>query len=314
MGKIIASGSYLPRNHPSNEDLIAEFGLDSSSEWIEQRTGIKYRHLASPEEDPVKMAVEAGRACLKKLSEDIRSQISCVIVASMSAPLTTPNIASQIIGHLQLDQAWGFDVNAACSGFVLALDIANSLIQKESEGYCLVIASEKMSQIIDFQDRSTCVLFGDGAGALLIKQDGQGLKNYQSQIFTQAKGQEALRVLDKPSGQAVLTMEGRQVFNFVLRKVMPDLKDFASDHDDYDFIVSHQANARFLDMMEKKLSLDSSRLPTNIDQVANMSAASIPVLMDQMVEAGQLSLSGQQKLILCGFGAGLTWALAYFEI
>ncbi len=313
MSKLIATGSALPRTQVSNDELVQQTGIDSSDEWIKQRTGISYRYLAQEDESLTDLASQAAQAALDQVDEDIRQQINLIIVATMSSGLPTPAIANQVQSRLGIEESWAFDVSGACSGFVSALHLAQQLMPNYDSGYSLVIGAEKMSSMVDFTDRSSCILFGDGAGAVLIENDGQGLKDYQSQLTSIPDKKEAIHydVLQKDEG---IVMAGRDVFNLVVRQVIPTLKAFIQEEvGDVDYILSHQANARLIEIIVKKMKVDPQKVPVNIDQVANTSAASIPLLLDHCVKEGMIALDGQDKVVLTGFGGGLAWGhLAFY--
>lgn len=313
MSQIIATGSYLPDHYVSNDALIEQTHIESSDEWIKQRTGISGRHFVQGQQTVAELAINAAKNLLESLKEDISKQIQYIIVASMSSQGLTPSIASHIQGAIKATQAWAFDLNGACNGFVMALDVANSLSRAQSSGYTLVIGAEAMSQIIDFTDRSVCILFGDGAGAVLIKHDGQPLRGYRSQIHTQFDEQKAIQVPILGPSRGVMKMKGREVFNFVNRQVIPDLKEFVADAS-FDYLISHQANERLLALFSKQLHLKSSNIPCNIQHVGNMSAASIPVLIDQMVQKEQVHLDQSKTVVLVGFGGGLSWGFIQMKL
>lgn len=314
MSKIVATGSYLPANYYSNTDLINKYAIDSSHEWIQQRSGIEGRYLANDDESVGDIAIKAGQNLLSKLNHDISKEISFIVVASMSSFSPTPSLANQVQAALGATNAWAVDINAACSGFIMALELANQVSRNYSNGYTLVIGAEKMSNILNFEDRSTAVLFGDGAGAVLIKNDGQQLKGYQHYLATASD--EALSIhLKRQEEKFFLTMLGRDVFNFVNRTVVNSLQDFIEIHQlSFDYLICHQANQRLLDIFAKKLKISMDKIPSNIKDVANTSAGSIPILIDQMVTDNLLKLDGTQKVILSGFGGGLSWGHLYFEI
>ena len=284
MSRIIATGAYLPGQAWSNDQLINAYQLESSDEWIVQRTGIHQRYFAAEHETVAMMASEAAKQLLKNLSPDIVSQIRHIVVATMSAKAATPSIACQVQAMIGAEGAWGFDLNGACSGFVMAMEVANRLAASQTQGYTLVIGAEKMSQIVDLTDRTTAVLFGDGAGAVLIQHDGQELSGYASQVFAK-------------------------------RTVIKTLANFIEQNDfDIDYLICHQANQRLLNLIADKLSLEESKVPANIAQAANTSAGSIPILLDQLVRDGRLRLDGTQSIILSGFGAGLAWGHLHLSI
>ena len=308
MSQIVATGSYLPKKIMTNSELIKHTEIDSSDEWIIQRTGIHQRHFSSEKETVSDLATKAAQNLLKNLDAKIVQKIQLIVVATMSSRLPTPSVASQVQRALGIEQALAFDVSGACSGFVMALEVAEKLCRDKTSGYTLVIGSEKMSDILDFQDRSTSILFGDGAGAVLIQQDGEGLKNYQSRLISIPDPENSIHVPVENSSKSYMAMAGREVFNFVLRQVIPSLSDFINVHaKDFDYLISHQANYRFIEIIAKKLKVNLDKVPANIDQVANTSAGSIPILLDQLVKEDKIHLNGTQKVVLVGYGAGLAW-------
>lgn len=312
MSKIVATGHYLPKQVVSNHQLIQMLNLDSTDDWIQSRSGIKQRHLAEDNQTVSDLAIQAALNLFDKLDESLRQQVTLIVVASMSSFAPTPGIANRIQQALGLDQAYGFDLNTACSGFITALDTAVKLASFQNKGYTLVVGAEKMSQILDPEDRSTCVLFGDGAGAMLLENDGETLPGYVSHIQSTGNGQEAIEF----DGQSYLKMAGRPVFNFVKRQVIQSLGDFIIKYDlaDLDYLICHQANQRLLDLIGRQLTIPMEKLPSNISQVANLSAASIPVLIDQLIEEGTLILGSGQQLVLIGYGGGLTWGEVAFKL
>lgn len=315
MSKLIATGQYLPSQCISNEELIRLYQIDSSDEWIQQRSGITQRYFGQEEETVAHIATGAANNLLAKVKADIISEIKLIVVATMSANSPTPSVANQVQAAIGATNAWGFDVSGACSGFVMALDIAEQMSRSQSEGYTLVIGAEKMSQILDFTDRSTAVLFGDGAGAVLIKHDGQGLPNYQSDLHATEDEKLSIAVQPDTSGKNVMSMLGRDVFNFVNRTVIKSLGNFIEQRvQDYDYLICHQANQRLLDIISRKLDISTEKLPANISQVANLSAASIPVLLDQLVLDEKILLDQSQSIVMCGFGGGLAWGNLSFKL
>lgn len=308
MSKIVATGSYLPKKVVTNIELIERTGIDSSDEWISQRTGISQRHFASAEETVGDIATQAAKNLLSQLEPDVVDQIQLIIVATMSSRLPTPSVANQVQHNLDISEAWSFDVSGACSGFMTALEVAEKLSRDKESGYTLVIGAEKMSDILNFEDRGTSILFGDGAGAVLIKHDGQGLLDYQSDLRSIPDVENSIRVRTDERAEERMTMEGRSVFNFVLRKVVPSLSKFIKIHvGEFDYLLSHQANYRFIEILAKKLKVPLEKIPSNIQKTANTSAGSIPILLDQMVKEEKIALDGSQKVVFVGYGAGLAW-------
>ena len=304
MSKIIATGAYLPGHAVTNTQLINKTDIESTDEWIVQRTGIKKRHFASAEESVSDLAIKSAENLFNKLDVDISQEINLIIVATMSAPSPTPSVASQVQAALGIKESWAFDISGACSGFVMALELAEKITSQKSAGYSLVIGSEKMSDILNFDDRATSVLFGDGAGAVLIKNDGEGLRNYQSILKSIPDPKASIHSTTKE----LMTMDGRAVFDFVLRKVIPSLTEFIKQQEEpFDYLISHQANYRLIEMIVKKLNVSLEQVPTNIDEVANTSAASIPILLNKLVNSKKIRLDGTQKIVLVGYGGGLAW-------
>lgn len=311
MSKIIATGSYLPDKVVTNQALIEQTAIDSSDEWITQRTGIKQRHFATAEQTVGDLAVLAVQDLLQQVDHEIIQEIEMIIVASMSSGLPTPSVASQVQRELGIEEAWSFDISGACSGFTMAVEMAEKLSRDKTSGYTLVIGADKMSAILNFEDRGTSILFGDGAGAILIQHDGEGLKDYESQLVSIPDPDNAISVQTNEK----MTMDGRSVFNFVLRQVIPSLAAFIQTKvGSFDYLISHQANKRFFEVFSKKLAIHLDQIPSNISQVANTSGASIPLLLDQLVKSGDISLTGKQKIVLVGYGAGLSWGQMSFTV
>ena len=308
MSRIIATGSYLPKKVVTNKELIEQTAIDSSDEWIVQRTGIQQRHFAAADETVSDIAALAAKDLLKQLDEAVVQEIQLIIVATMSSKLPTPSVASQVQRALGIQEAWAFDISGACSGFVMALEMAEKLSRDYRSGYTLVIGAEKMSNILNFDDRGTSILFGDGAGAVLIANDGVGLPDYQSSLTSIPDPEDSIYLASEDPNKGMMEMEGRAVFNFVLRQVIPSLSDFIENQvGDFDYLLSHQANYRFIEIIAKKLKVSLDQVPSNIAQVANTSAGSIPILLDELVKKEKIKLDGRQKVILVGYGAGLAW-------
>lgn len=314
MSKVVATGQYLPANRLTNEQLIAQAGIDSSDEWIVQRTGVKARRFAEGE-SVADLATEAARAIIANVGPDVKEDIRLIIVASMSSGNPTPSIANQVQANLGIAEAWGFDISGACSGFTMAVDIAERMSRTYESGYVLVIGADKMSQILDLSDRTSSIIFGDGAGGLLIACDGAGFPGYRSQLVALEDTKDAITLDKTVPDRQYLTMLGRDVFNFVVRAVIPGLAKFIDElNGSYDYVLSHQANDRLLDVMSQKLGIDRQQIPANIAEVANTSSASIPILLDDLVQAGTITLSGQQQIVMVGFGGGLAYGINYFKL
>lgn len=310
MSKIIATGAYLPERRLTNDDLIEAYDLESSDEWISQRTGIKARHFAQEDERVADLATKAAEDLLAKLDDlqEVVQKIKHVIVATMSAYSPSPSVGAEVQARINATNAWGMDVNGACSGFVMALELAEKLSKDSTDGYTLVIGAEKMTNILDLYDKRTSILFGDGAGALLIEHDGQGLPDYRSDIHTAEDRTQAISYKVSPESDQYLQMVGRDVFKFVSQVVVRELESFIEQGDQsIDYLICHQANKRLLDIFSRKLGISDEMIPSNIEHVANLSAGSIPVLIDALVKNDTLSLDQSIRVVICGFGGGLSW-------
>lgn len=304
MSRIISTGSYLPGKAISNKQLIEETKIDSTDDWIVKRTGISQRYFAANDETVSDLAIKSAKNLLAKVDQEIKQKIHTIIVASMSSLAPTPSVASQVQAALGIKESWSFDINAACSGFTTALENVEKMSRSQSKGYSLIIGAEKMSNIIDFSDRRSSVLFGDGAGAILIENDGEGLTDYESNLVSIPDSKKSIHF----SKDNALLMDGRSVFNFVLRRVIPSTADFINKKEkDFDYLISHQANERFIKILSKELDLSLDQLPMNIKELANTSAASIPILLDELVAKDKIKLDQSQNIIFLGYGGGLSW-------
>lgn len=334
--EIIATASHLPSKVVTNFDL--EKIVDTSDEWIQKRTGIVQRRIATVE-NTRSMATKVAQKLITQANIDV-NDIRLIIIATMSPDHTTPSTASEVQGDIGATNAVCFDIAAACSGFVYALSTAEKLARTYTDGHVLVIGSEKMSRIIDWQDRTTCVLFGDGAGGVLIdvaatsdesfilSEDlrSDGTKGQaivaggfpESYVFA-SKTEEALQDDDDNiSNKYYMTMAGREVYDFATRTLPKHIQSTLGKAEmtvqALDYVLLHQANSRILDVIAKKLKIDRNKVPSNVAEVANTSAASIPILLDEMVANGEIQLNGSQKISISGFGGGLTWGTIIMKI
>ena len=298
--RIIGTGSYVPPDILTNDNLSEM--VDTSDEWIRTRTGICNRHIAK-DMDNADMAYNAARNAV----EDARieaSKIGLIIVATSTPDYAFPNQASLVQAKLKAVNAMCFDVSAACSGFITALDIAASMLKAGSYKYALVIGSEKMSEIVNWKDRSVCVLFGDGAGAVVLKavdiyNDGTG-----ASVLTGGR-----RFSDSCSTDIFIHMDGQEVFKFAVKSVPTAIETLLHnnnmDINEVDKFILHQANVRIIESVAKRLKADKDKFPVNLNEYGNTSSASIPILLDELNRNG--SLKQGEKLVLAGFGAGLSW-------
>lgn len=321
---ITATGHYLPPLVVSNHDL--EKIMDTSDEWIKKRTGISTRHL-SQGESTSDMASEAAKKILKERGI-AASDLDFIIVATMTPDAFSPSTACLVQDKIGADKAFCFDLSAACSGFIYALSTASHLMEGGSFRYGLVLGAETMSRIIDFKDRSTAVLFGDGAGGVLLeRREGESCLLAEDLHSNGTKGmaltagqQSGTHPFSKTESSAshFLTMDGRGIFDFVIKKVPETITtalekgDVAKD--ELDYVIAHQANSRLLEAISKKVKIPLEKFASNIAETGNTSAASIPILFDQMIQKGQLELGSGQRILLTGFGGGLTWGSILCQI
>ena len=314
--KILGTGSYLPPRTVSNDDLAKS--LDTSDEWIYSHTGIHSRHIAGADDSTSSMAVKAARQAIERagVSPD---EIGTVIVATTTPDyLAFPSTACIVQDALGCKNAGAFDLMAACSGFIYALETARGLVAVNPDRKVLVIGSETLSRIVDWNDRTTCILFGDGAGAAVVGAcDGED--SWITRLGSDGSGarfiiREGGTRLDPQSEEAKslgsqLKMNGRQVFNFAVKTLDEVVRGLCSRAGikvaDLDRVFAHQANGRIIEAVARRMELPLSKFYLNIHETGNTSAASIPVALDQAVREGELKPG--MRIALVGFGAGLTY-------
>ena len=313
--RITGTGSYLPPRRISNADLVLELagkGVETSDEWIVERTGIRARHFAAPDICSSDLALHAATSALDAAGIDAQD-IDLIIVATSTPDMVFPSTACILQHKLGASGGAAFDVQAVCSGFVYALSIADSMIQTGAANKALVVGSEVFSRILDFTDRTTCVLFGDGAGAVVLEaSDKPGI--LATDLHADGKHAGILCVPGNVSGGQVigsplLTMDGQAVFKLAVgvleksaRTVLAKAEKSASD---VDWLIPHQANIRIMQSTAKRLKMEMDNVMVTVDQHGNTSAASIPLALDVGVRAGKI-LPGQ-LLMLEGVGGGFTW-------
>ena len=303
--RLIATGGALPSRTVTNEELSRT--VDTTDQWITTRTGIRSRHYCAPEENAATLAIAAARQALER-SGLAPADIACCVCATLSAPDATPSVACRVQAALGLpEDRPALDVNAACSGFLYGTAVARGLLTTLGGRYALVVGCEALSRLMDPADRSTCVLFGDGAGAAVLEltQDPAAFA-----ITLGARGCDAIHA-GGPSraGSDPITMDGRAVFRFAV-EALPKclhqvLEQTGKTLEQLDWVVCHQANSRIIDHCVKALGADSTKFYKNMDRHGNTSAASIPVALNELAESGQLQPG--QTLACIGFGGGLTW-------
>ena len=322
--KIVGTGSYVPERIISNEQL--ETFLETSDEWIKSRTGIKERRI-SETENTSDLCAKAAHQILSNAGVQAE-EVDFIVVATMTPDYLSPSTASIVQDKIGAHSIMSFDVNAACSGFVYALSIADKLMQSGSYRYGLVLGGEVMSKIVDWNDRSTAVLFGDGAGGVLLKHTpgesfvlGEDIHADGSRGNSLTAGTLSLPEKwssQEPDHQYPLQMEGRSIFDFAIRSVPQSIQTLLSDthtsFEDVECIVAHQANERILKAIAKKLKVPPELFAVNIDKYGNTSAASIPILLDELVAEDKLSLGSNKKIVLTGFGGGLTWGSMLIQL
>lgn len=304
--RISGTGSYLPENIVSNFDL--EKQMETSHAWIVERTGIERRHIANKTETTSFMGAQAALQALAMAEVD-PSEVEMVIVASCTSEKTFPSIACLIQQQLSIPNGPAFDIQAACSGFIYALSIADKFIKSQSMKRILVIGSEVMSNIIDWQDRKTCVLFGDGAGAVLLEASEEpGIIS----TYIAADGRHKDILYRNNGSNEYIQMQGNAVFRLAVNMLDQLASEAVHQNNltlaDIDWLVPHQANIRIIQAIAEKLNLPMDRVAVTLKDQGNTSAASIPLVLDTYVRAG--SIVRGQTLLLEAFGGGLTWGTA----
>jgi len=316
---ITGTGSALPMRRVSNAELAET--VDTSDEWIVERTGIRFRYIAGPDETTGTLAADAARAALTKAGK-AADEVDLIVLATATPDQTFPATATKVQAMLGIDDCVAFDVGAVCSGFLYAIQVADSLIKTGSANCALVIGAETFSRILDWEDRTTCVLFGDGAGAVVLEardvaEDGPGI--LASRLHADGRHNELLYVDGGPSTTGTVgkvRMKGREVFRHAvtnLASVMDEsLVAAGLVPGDVDWVVPHQANARILDATARKLGLAAEKVVVTVDQHANTSAASVPLALDTAVRDGRIKPG--QIVVLEAMGGGFTWGAAVVRI
>jgi len=316
--RIIGTGSFFPQMIVSNDDLSKV--VDTNDEWISSRTGIKERRI-SEGQDTSELAIEAAKEALISAKTDVK-EIELIIVATSSADNVFPNTASLVQVGIEADNAVCYDISAACSGFIFALNTAHAFIKAGIYKKALVIGSEVMSKTIDWKDRGTCVLFGDGAGAVVVAADEIGIE--EMVMYSDGSKGNVLLCEDRKVtnfltaaveneeidlSHGFVKMDGQEVFRFAVKQVPKCINDVIekskTNIEEIKYFVLHQANIRIIQSVAKRLNVDIEKFPSNLDLYGNTSAASIPILLDEMNKSGKLTPG--DKIVISGFGAGLSW-------
>ncbi len=319
--RITGTGSYLPPRRLTNAELAAELatkGVETSDEWIVARTGIRARHFAAPDVCSSDLAVEAAKNALQAAGLDAQD-IDLIIVATSTPDMVFPSVACILQNKLGIAGCPAFDVQAVCSGFVYALTVADAMIRTGSASKALVIGAEVFSRILDFSDRTTCVLFGDGAGAVVLEaSDTPGI--LASDLHADGKHVDILCVPGHVSGGQVLgdpllKMDGQAVFKLAVGVLEDAARAALAKADktdaDIDWLIPHQANIRIMQSTAKKLKLPLEKLIVTVDEHGNTSAASIPLALDVAVRSGKIKKG--DTLMLEGVGGGFTWGAVLLD-
>jgi 3-oxoacyl-[acyl-carrier-protein] synthase-3 len=309
---IAGVGSALPKRCVTNAELAAT--VDTTDEWIVERTGIRSRYIADASETTASLATDACREALAHAGI-AASEVGLIVLATATPDQTFPSSATKVQATLGIDDCIAFDVHAVCTGFLYALSVADSMIQSGAADTALVIGAETFSRILDWEDRGTCVLFGDGAGALVLRAEDGNRGILATRLHADGRHNELLYVDGGPSTTGTvgkLRMKGREVFRHAvtnLADVLNEVLDAAGlDAADVDWVVPHQANARILDATARKLGLPPEKVVVTVDRHANTSAASVPLALDTAVKDGRIKRG--DLLVLEAMGGGFTWGAA----
>ena len=324
--KLIGLGAAYPGRLVTNDDLSLE--MDTSDAWIYPRTGIHARRFCTAEESAVTLAIEAaGKALAEAESQGVpASDIGAIVVASMSADLATPSIAAILQRELRLPEVPALDINAACSGFIYGLEVARSLAAVSGRRYALVVGTEQLSRLLSMEDRSTAILFGDGAGAAVIECTETAGNREEAAPYVRLFGSRGSDVILAPgvytgayeaweetNAETVcidhMLMDGKEVFMFacdIIPRIIGGLLEQSGETmEDIDHVVCHQANARIIRHVYRAMHWPAEKFFMNMEKLGNTSAASIPTALYDMQQQGRLQRG--ERLILAGFGGGLTW-------
>lgn len=334
IGAVKGTGSSIPWKVVSNSDL--SLMVETDDQWIRERTGVRNRHVVTRRrasgETTSSMAIEAGRSALDNSGVDA-ADLDMILVATISSDVIMPNTACVVQQGIGATKAVCFDLNSACSGFIFAYNTAQVYIEAGMAKHVLVIGAESLSRWVDWKDRGTCILFGDGAGAVVLSaEEGQGKWSEHLHTVMHGNGDkgEALtcntlapndvsnhdfQMDDMDTSKYYIQMDGQAVFKFAVRQVPIVIEELLLKMDmqveDVDIFLLHQANQRIVEAVSKRLKCPMEKFPMNLQEYGNTSSASIPILLDEWNRSGRLQ-SGM-KIIMAGFGAGLTWGATYLE-
>ena len=309
---VLGVGSALPKRKVTNEELAER--VDTSDQWIVERTGIRSRYVAEAGETTASLATEAARRALDYAGVDA-ADIGLIVLATATPDQTFPSSATKVQAALGINDCIAFDVHAVCTGFLYALSVADSMLRSGTSKKALVIGAETFSRLLDWEDRTTCVLFGDGAGALVLGAEETDKGILATRLHADGRHNDLLFVDGGPSTTGTvgkLRMKGREVFRHAvvnLADVLNEVLEAAGlTSADVDWVVPHQANARILDATAKKLGLPSEKVVVTVDEHANTSAASVPLAFDKAVRDGRIQHG--DIVVLEAMGGGFTWGAA----
>lgn len=306
IGRIRGTGSYVPAKVLDNNDL-AKF-IDTNDEWIQERTGIARRHIIE-DDTTVSMAAKAAVSALENAGMKAE-EIDLILLSTVSSNVILPSTACEVQKILGAVNAVCYDINAACSGFMFGLNTAQAYIHAGMIRTALIIGAESLSNIMDWQDRGTAILFGDGAGAAVVVAE-------EGELFPVVMHSDGAKgdALTCESRTGFVQMNGQEVFKFAVRQVPQAIEELlqkcGKSTEDIDLFILHQANKRIVEGVAKRLHADIERFPMNLMEYGNTSSASIPILLDELNREGKLQRG--MKLVMAGFGAGLSWGAAYME-
>ena len=305
IGKICGTGAYIPPKYLDNDDLAKI--VDTNDEWIRERTGIAKRHIIE-DDTTVSMAVKAGKTALQS-AEMSPEEIDLIIVSTISSNIVLPCTACEVQKEIGAVHATCFDLNAACTGFLFAYNTAQAYISSGIYKNALLIGAESLSNLVDWEDRGTCILFGDGAGAAVLKaQEGTMIST-----VTHSDGKKGEALICGTGSK--MKMDGQEVFKFAVKQVPVCIKELLEKNglatEDISYFVLHQANRRIVEAVAKRMRTDIEKFPMNLQEYGNTSSASIPILLDELNQ--KKILKKGQRIVLAGFGAGLSWGASLVE-
>jgi len=307
--KIIGSGGYLPQQIVTNDELAKS--IDTSDEWIRSRTGIAQRHIAAKDEYTSHMAHKAALAAINDATIDPQI-IDLIIVCTNTPDNSFPSVANKIQGYLKLGEIPSFDLQAICSGFIYGMEVADSMIKSGKYKTILLICADKMSSLLDWQDRKTCVLFGDGAGAVILQHDDSNSGIIASNIHSDGSMYDILYTdggVSSSQTSGKIQMNGTEVFKKAIEKMSSSVKNLLSsnnmDLSDIDYFIPHQANLRIINNIANGFEIDSKKVITCVEKHANCSASSIPLALADL--KAKKDLKAGDILVFTAFGAGTTW-------